>query len=104
MRNACLSFVGTSLLSLTLFGCASANADADSVSSSDSAYTSDHPATPSAGVTPFTNADAPPSFAARVRVSFDGAAAREDEQIASFDVTHPERSLTYALGIGALAG
>jgi hypothetical protein len=102
MRNAALSIVGTSLLTLTLFGCASA--DAGSTSSSDSAYTSDHPATPSSSVTPFSDADAPPSFGARVRVSFDGAAAQQNATTASVDSRHTDKAMSYALGIGSLAG
>lgn len=79
--------------------CAAPSGSSDEAASSDSNYTAATPDASPGDVPPFTPADAPSAYGARVRVSYAGGAVSESVETASYAAL-AETNVPWALGIG----
>ena len=81
-------------------GCSSAPASSsDTAASSDSNFTEARPDASADDVPPYTDADTPFAYGARVRVAYGGGAPIESQTTASYSPS-PDRPMPWALGIG----
>ncbi len=96
-RLACAAF--TALAALSAVACSSSASSSDPASS-DSAFTNARPDASADAVAPYTDADQPAAYAARVRVAFGTGAASEHVTTAAFG-SEPDVPLPWSLGVAA---